>query len=114
MAIIKFNKEKLFDFIRNIITKNPREQYHYSLESQYRYKDKDGKMSRWLYGGWSVPTDVLDSDDIKIKEVRTETKYNYYLMLTETVVGSEEVVRYNLDDRYLEALGIERKELKRH
>lgn len=113
MAIIKFDKEKLFDFIREIITKNPRLQSHYSLENQFKYRDKDGKMSCWLHGGWSVPTDALDADEIMIKEVRTENKYEYYLMFTEIAVGEEQVIRYNLDDRYLEAIGIERKEKRR-
>lgn len=113
MAIIKFDKEKLFDFIRAIQQKNPRNQSHYYIESDFKYKDENGKMSRWVFGGWTVPTDALDADDIILKEVRvkSENKYNYYLIFTDTIVGEEQVVRYILDDRYLEAIGIERRRI---
>lgn len=113
MAIIKFDKEKLFDFIREIKQKSPKVQSHYYIESGFKYKDENGKMSSWKFGGWCVPTDVLDADDIILKEVRvrSENKYNYYLMFTDTIVGEEQVIRYILDDRYLEAIGIERKRM---
>jgi hypothetical protein len=48
-----------------------------------------------------------------IKEVRTENKYQYYLMFTENVADCEQVIRYNLDDRYLEVIGIKRKDKRR-
>lgn len=113
MAIIKFDKEKLFNFIREIQQKSPKNQSHYYIESDFKYKDENGKMSRWIFGGWTIPTDALDADDIMLKEVRvkSENKYNYYLMFTDTIVGEEQVIRYILDDRYLEAIGIERKRM---
>ena len=109
MAIIKFDKEKLFNFIREIQQKSPRNQSHYYIESDFKYKDENGKMSRWFLRGWCVPTDALDADNVILKEVKvkSENKYQYCLMFT----GSEEVIRYILDDRYLEAIGIERKRI---
>lgn len=111
MAIIKFDKEKLFDFIREIQQKSPKTQCHYFIESDFKYKNENGKMSRWFLRGWSIPKEVLTASDIILKEVKvkSENKYQYYLMFT----GCEEVIRYNLDDRYLEAIGIKRKEKRR-
>lgn len=113
MAIIKFDKEKLFDFIREIKQKSPRNQSHYYIESDFKYRDENGKMSRWMFGGWCVPTEALDADDIILKEVRikSENKYNYYLIFTDPISSCEQVIRYILDDRYLEAIGIERKRI---
>ncbi|OQA46660.1 MAG: hypothetical protein BWY47_01622 [Bacteroidetes bacterium ADurb.Bin302] len=109
MAIIKFDKEKLFDFIREIQQKSPRNQSHYYIESDFKYKDENGKMSRWFLRGWCVPTDALTADDVILKEVKvkSENKYQYCLMFT----SREDVIRYILDDRYLEAIGIERRRI---
>lgn len=114
MAIIKFDKEKLFDFIREIKQKSPRIQCHYFIESDFKYRDENGKMSRWFLRGWCVPTDALTASDVILKEVkvRSENKYQYYLMFT-TERTNRDVIRYILDDRYLEAIGIERKEKRR-
>lgn len=107
MAIIKFDKEKLFDFIRELKQKSPKTQCHYYIESDFKYKDENGKMSRWFLRGWSIPTEILTTSDVVLKEikVRSENKYQYCLMFTEC----EQVIRYILDDKYLEAIGIERK-----
>lgn len=109
MAIIKFDKEKLFNFIREIQQKSPKIQCHYYIESDFKYRDENGKMHPWLLRGWCVPTDVLTASDVILKEikVRNENKYQYCLMFT----GNQEVIRYILDDRYLEAIGIERKRI---
>lgn len=124
---IKFNKEKLVSFINKIESMDMGKRYHYALMGECKTKREDtGRFGTWHFMGWSVPDsiDLEEAEECKIKEVRSSDKYRYYIMLSKTYTEydgytkdgyvRESQERYELSDEWLEALGIERKELKRH
>lgn len=111
MAIIKFDKKKLVDFIERI--KSDEKGYRYALMGEWKYKRRDtGKFGAWHYIGWSLPD---KDEDYRLKEVRTKDKYKYYIMFSKSYIENDGYVRetqqrYELRDEWLEALGIERRQ----